>query len=134
MSAPTGRWFLPSDAAAHLGVPFTSESQFRRESELDTTRYFERGSGAPSFSSFCFVSVLRKAPASWKASANTRLTLPEFTAMCAHLSNEENWTDGEHTVAFNFKKYTFKSLNSHNVSAVFKDGLLYSSSYLQERL
>ena len=54
--------------------------------------------------------------------------------MCAHLSSEENWTASDHTVAANFKKYTFKSLNPRNVSAAFRDRLLYSSSYLQEIL
>jgi len=59
MIAPTGIWLLPDDAAQHLGVPFTDESQFRREYDLDESKYFERGSGPHPFSSFLFVSVLK---------------------------------------------------------------------------
>ena len=123
---------LLSDAAAHLGVPFTTERQFRNVSELDETRHFERGSGAPPFNSFWYVSVLRKAPVGWKASANTPLTLPEFIGMCEHLSNKDNWTSSNHAIAANFKKYTGKSLNPRSVGLAFRDRTLYSSKYLQE--
>ena len=45
MSAPTGIWLLPNDAAKHLGIPFTNESQFRKKYDLDESKYFERGYG-----------------------------------------------------------------------------------------
>ena len=36
-------WLLLEDAAKHLGIPFENERQFKRDSKLDISRYFERG-------------------------------------------------------------------------------------------
>jgi hypothetical protein len=93
MSCNTGIWLLPDDAAKGLGVPFDNDRQFKKASELDCSRHFERGalcSAVAPFNGFTYVSVLKDAPAGWKASANTRLTLSEFINVCSHLSNKKS--------------------------------------------
>ena len=74
MGFNTGIWLLPDDAARCLGVPFVNDRQFKKASELDYSRHFERGalcSEVAPFKSFVYVSVLKDAPVGWRASANT---------------------------------------------------------------
>ena len=85
---------LPDGAARYFGVPFGNERQFRKDSELDVTRYFERGalwSTVAPFSSFVYVCVSKYAQMGWNASANTPLALAEFINVCEHLSDKNNW-------------------------------------------
>ena len=95
MRAPTGGvWLLAEDAAKYLGIPFDSERHFKKISTLDMSRYFERGvncSAVAPFSNFEYVCVLKNAPTGWKASANTRMTLPEFINLCGQLRDKQKW-------------------------------------------
>ena len=133
---PTGIWLLLEDAANHLGVSYQSERQFRKSSELDTSRHIERGASvhatAP-FSSFDYVCVLKDAPPGWSASANMRLKLPEFLRLCSHLSITATYSPDSET-ALNFRRYTGRSFTPRNVMSAFDDGLLYSSQDLHDKL
>ena len=137
MMALTSVWMLLDDAAKHLSVPLGSERQFKRSSALDVSGHIERGvrcSSVAPFCSFDYACVLKDAPAGWKASASTRLTLPEFINLCEHLSNNKIHFPVDSVISSNFQKYTGKSLNPRNVRCAFTDGVLYYSQALGEKL
>ena len=137
-SSATGIWLLLEDAAAYLSVPYQSDRQFRKSSELNTSRHIERGasvSAATPFSSFDYVCVLKDAPPGWRASANTRLKLPEFLRLCSHLSiNLTSIFPPGSEIALNFSRYTGRTFTPRNVRAAFDDRVLYSSQFLNDKL
>ena len=125
----TGMWLLLEDAAKHLGIPFENDRQFKRDSKLDISRYFDVGAScltAAPFNSFIGVCVLKDAPIGWNDSANTLLTLSKFVNMCVHLSNINNWLSTANVIPGDFATYTGKSFNPCNVRLAFCDGVLYS--------
>ena len=133
----TGVWLLLDNATKHMGVPLGSERQFKRSSALDVSRHIERGARCSSVDPFCsfdYACVLKDAPAGWKASASTRLTLPEFINLCEHLSKNKIHFPVDSVISSNFQKYTGKSLNPRNIWSAFTDGVLYSSQALGEKL
>ena len=122
-SSASGIWLLLEDAATYLGVPYQSDRQFRKSSELDTSRHIERGasvSKAAPFSSFDYVCVLKDAPPGWCASANTRLKLPDFLRLCSHLSITSTSPPGSE-IALNFSRYTGRTFTPRNVMSAFDD-------------
>ena len=136
MSCNTGIWLLPDDATECLGVLFDSDRQFKKASELDCSRHFERGalcSAVAPFNGFTYVSVLKDAPVGWEASANARLTLSEFINVCSRPSNKKNWLLTEGVISRDFVTYTGKSFNPCNIEKSFSKGLLYSAQSLLEK-
>ena len=133
MSLRTGVWLLPEDAAEYLGVGFSNDRQFIKDSELDRSRYIERGSkcssGSP-FIHFSYVCVLKDAPDGWEASSNTRLSLGKFLSMCADLSDTNNQVSPGSVVSQNFEKYSGYSYTPENVRLAFEQKILYSSDFL----
>ena len=117
-SDQSGVWLLPEDAAKHLDVLFNNEQQFKKDSILDVSRYFERGDSCSStnpFSSFVYVCVLKGAPPGWKASANFRVNLDEFISMCNHLSDNKNCLSTDSVISKNFQTYTGMVANPYNI-------------------
>ena len=130
MSGNTCIWLLPDDAAKLLGFLFEDEKQFKKGSELDCSRYFERGtfhSEIAPFNSFVYVSVLKVAPVGWRACANARVMLLEFINICSHLSNTKNWRSTNGVIICDFVTCTGNTFNPRNIRQAFSDKLLYFS-------
>ena len=111
------------DAANYIDVPYQSKRQFRKSSELDTSRLIEQGArchAAALFSSFDYACVLKDASTGWCASANRRLKLPECLRLCSHLSINATSSPGNET-ALNFSRYTERSFTPRNMLPVFDD-------------